>query len=194
MALMDLRDIVIVENSSAKPWRIALVGKIHVDKTFVAEHLRVYHGFERRSMSDPLKIFIKQVYYFHDYKRVPWERRQAMYDALYKIDKEMWVKSMQERVKRAIKPTVIDDVRYLSELKALKEMDFKVIRVLSPKRKRVAMNTIGKHSAAGTLYLHELYNKDFTQEIEADYNIHHKDRDSTRQQVDLIMADIDKQQ
>jgi hypothetical protein len=170
--------------------KIALVGRSQVGKSFCAEYLRVNHGFERKQMNEPLKEFIKKLYYFDKGKRVSWETQRAMYDAIYKIDNNIWITSMRGRMRTAYKDVVIDDARYMNEVKELIKMDFKVIRVTRPRNQMKLGKVLGKNADKGTLLLHELYNKDFTTELNVNYTIHNENRESTKQSLDIIIEEL----
>lgn len=176
-----------------EPIRIAFVGRAKVGRTFCAEYLRRRYNFRRKSMVDPINRFIKQLYFYDRDTRVTWEVKRAFYDSIYKLDNELLINYLVERVKMSDVNIVVDDVRYMNEAKRLKEMGFKIIRVTSPPKGRQRIKfSLGPNASPGTLLLNELYNKDFTSELQVDYSIHNTSYETTRADLDAIMENIDK--
>ncbi len=177
---------------SPKPLRIAFVGRAKVGRTFCAEHLRVRHGFKRKSIIDPVNRFIKILYFYDRDTRVTWEVKRSFHDAIYKIDNELLIDYLLARVKMSPLDVVVDDIRYMNEAQKLKEEGFIIIRVTSPVNKSRTKQALGRTAAPGTLLLNELYNKDFTSALQVDYSVHNVDNDATRAALDHIMINIDK--
>lgn len=171
--------------------RIAFVGRSREDKTFLAEYLRYTYKFSRKNLNDPLVDFIKKLYYFEPDQRVHWEMRREMYDALYKINPEMWITYYKNRMERSTSDVVCDDARYMNEGIALQEMGFKMVRVTSPLKKNARLRkSLGKSAAPGTLFLNELYSRDFLKDIKVDYSIHNVERESTKRAMDAILEEL----
>jgi len=173
------------------PIRIAFVGRAKVGRTFCAEYLRTEYGFTRKRLADPIDKFVKTLYFYKAKERMPWETKMKFYDAIYKIDNDLLINYLGGRMDIGIMDTAVDDVRYMNEALRLKELGFIIVRVTRPRGKETHIKkALGKDYAPGTLYLQEMYNKDFTRELGVDYSLHNETRSVTRQALDLIVDDI----
>lgn len=171
--------------------RIAFVGKDRASITYIAEYMRYHHKFKKRRLNDPLKAFIKKIHYFEPDKRIHWEYQRELYDAIYKVDNEFWITWYRNAMKTTTANVVCDDARYMNEAKALRDLGFKIVRVTAPPKKNPAIRkSLGRSAAPGTLFLNELYSKDFTKELKVDYSIHRGDNESTKRAMDTILEDI----
>src|SRR5258706_9458376 len=148
--------------------RIALVGRSKEANVWVGQYFYYHYKFQHKRLSDPLEHFIKQS---HSYltgryrgKVYRWERKLEIYDFIYKIEPEIWVKYMEWRLEKQQKSCVVSDVRYINELEYLRDkLGFTIIRVQSQSKKLANISkSLGHESAPGTLALAELYAKDFT--------------------------------
>lgn len=174
-----------------KPLRIALVGKKATDKTFVAFYLRTKYRFKQTKLMDGVDGIIKSMYGWEKYKRPVWEQRLAIYDALYKVDPEIHLKHLFNRLEKIhINHVVVEDVRYLNEVETLAKSDFIIIRVtmaLVTKKKRI----VGlKNAASGTLILNEHFGTENTRPYKADYTITGTTREGVRKSVDQIIENL----
>ena len=134
--------------------KLALIGRKQSGKTFVAQYLRKQHHFTRLRMDDIVAKFIRDVYGYSTYQRPTWELRYDIYNELYKLDNTMFTKYLFTRMKRITKDVVVEDVRYVSELKELHDNGFNIIRIVAPEGRR--RRHIGKqlrNSAKGSIYV-----------------------------------------
>jgi len=171
--------------------KIALIGKRATGKTFVAFFLERHHNFKRVRMDDGVAKFMRDMYGYKRYQRPTWERRVDIYDALYKIDPTIHLRYLFSRMTRITKDIVIEDVRYISELQALREDGFIIIRIAAPERQR--RRHIGKslrNAADGSLLLSESFFDDKTASYSADYVVLNEDREKTRQAITKLLDEI----
>lgn len=174
--------------------KIALIGKKATGKTFVAFYLQKHHKFKRIRMDDGVTKFIRDMYGYSNYKRPKWEFRYDIYNALYRLDPDMHVNYLFRKMLRIDKDIVVEDVRYVSELKLLKEAGFIIIRIASPEtRRKLHLSKALRDAPAGTLILAEAFYDDKTAQYSADYTIINEDREKTRQDVIKLLDTIREQ-
>lgn len=176
--------------------RIALVGKSKRANVWVGNYLKEKYKFEHKRLGEPVEKFVQQTHWYLGVgrgKAFPWERKLEIYDFLYKMEPEIWVKHMEWRLEKQRKPVVVSDVRYINELLYLREMDFKIIRVQAINKSLPRISkALGKESAPGTLALAELYAKDFTTTVAADFTMtwSTNKRDEARASVNNILDQL----
>ena len=171
--------------------RLVLVGKKAVGKSFCADYLEDNWGIKKIGLDEPLQEFVRKVYYYAKYKKMPWEQKLRMYDALYKLDPNMWVTYLEGRLKTTTRDVVVHDPRYISEVQYLQTLGFVVVRVLTPEDSR--KRRIGKSlldAAAGSVILHEYFNSDPTQGYNVDFTIVNDTRENARKSLDIIMEKL----
>ena len=156
--------------------RIALVGKNKAAKTWAGNYLKEKHKFTHKRLGDPVENFVKNTFYYLGRERgkvFSWSQKLAIYDYLYKMRPDIWVGLMEERMKTQQKDAVVSDVRYIDELEFLRDkVGFTIVRVHAPPpRLTNVTQALGREYASGTLYLAEMYAKDFTETIRADHSI-----------------------
>ena len=168
--------------------RIAFVGKKASGKTFAAVHLQNHHKFKRTPLRDGLFRILHILYYYGDWEHIPWEQELRVYDALYKLDNDVWIGYLERRLRTTKRDVVVDDARYVNEVQKLKELGFILIRIDAPESQR--KRRIGKallDAAENSVILAEYFHKDLTSLYQVDYTIINESRDSTRRTLDLII-------
>jgi hypothetical protein len=169
--------------------RIAFVGKSRSGKSFAANYLMKSHGFKRVAFSDGIRRVCTIIYYYDKHKRLRWETRLRMYDALYKIDPSIWVGYVERRLRTTDRDVVVEDARYINEVQELKKLGFTIVRVARPEtlRKRHLGKSLGDHAAGGTVLLHEWFNTDPTDSLGVDYSIYNETERGTYAMLDNIV-------
>lgn len=177
--------------------RIAFVGKKAAGKSFAADHLVKKQGFKRMRVDDGVVKFIRYMWAYRPHKRVTWEKRWTIYDLIYRVDPDVQVDYLLQRLdgntKKATPTTrdvVVDDVRYINELLKLREVGFIIVRITAPATRKVRMASITKNTSAGTIKLSEYYGQNFDH-YPVDYSILNDSRDATRAMIDRIV-DIER--
>jgi hypothetical protein len=167
--------------------RIVFVGKNKAGKTWAADYLRLKHNFKKEAFNDGLADILRKLYYYGDHQRIRWEVKIKFYDALYKIDPNIWAGYMERRLRTTTRDVVIDDVRYLNEVAVLKTLGFYVIRISAPEERRRRKLHSYKTAADGLLAIHDLYNRDFDNSVGVDYSIFNDSKEDTRLILDQIV-------
>lgn len=171
--------------------RIAFVGKTRAGKTWAADYLRREHGFKKESLNDGLSRILRILYYYDkDYHRISNDTKIIFYDALYKLDNEIWVGYLERRLRTTTRNVVVDDLRYLNEVAVLKRLGFKIIRLVAPEARRNRYIKNLKSAERGLIALHEVYNKDFNEAAGVDYSIYNDTKEGTRLALDSILAEL----
>ena len=93
-------------------------------------------------------------------------------------------------MQRVTKDIVVDDVRYISELQALKEAGFIIVRVSSPTKRLMVGKTLRPNTAKGRISLSEYFRNDMTAGYSADYNLLHEDKIKTGKIVDDLLDEL----
>lgn len=170
--------------------RIALVGKSKTGRSACATYLEKKHKFKRMGLEDGVREVVKKLYGIQAHKRIPWERRAKIYDALYKVDSDIWINYLARRLSTTTLNTVVDDVRYLNEVDVLKELGFTLVRITAPENVRVTRIPTLTHAAAGSVLAYEWFNKDFTAGIKAEYTIVNSNRLATYKSIDELVKNL----
>jgi len=164
--------------------RIAFVGKRAAMKTFCAHYLYKHKGFKRMQLDDGVTSIIRNMYTYRLHKRVTWERRVEMYDALYKLDPNIHIDYLLSKLSITTRDVVVPDVRYINEVEKLVAAGFVIVRV-NTSQTRVHIKGI-KSAAAGTVKLQEYYGHNFDA-YPVSYSLIADDREKTRQTLDIIL-------
>jgi dephospho-CoA kinase len=142
-------------------------------------------------MDDGITKFMRDMYGYSKYQRPTWEMRLDIYDALYKIDPTMHLKYLYRKMERITKDIVVEDVRYISEIKDLHEQGFIILRIATPEmQRRRHMGKALRDAANGTLLLSEHFYNDKTAGYNADYVILNETREKTRQALDKLLDEM----
>ncbi len=124
---------------------IGIMGKKHCGKSEASKYLELSHGFKRISFADPMKCMLLSLglsseELWGNRKEVPSELlggqtpRHAMQTLGTEwgrnlIHKDIWILAWKLQVGKYSTPVVIDDLRFLNEAKAIKELGGRVILV-----------------------------------------------------------------
>lgn len=174
--------------------RIAFVGKPASGQITAADHLKKKYNFKRVRMIDGINRLCKMFYYKKGYERTPWEKRRSMYDALYKIDPNIFIGWIKFKMRTTTFNVVIDDAKYINEVQGLKEAGFTIVRINTNTKYRAKSigRYLGKDIIPGTVTITEYFNKDATEILQVDYSIYHDgDRNSLRRSIDELMTKFD---
>lgn len=172
--------------------RIVFVGKSKSGKTWAADYLRSQHNFKKLAFADGLNDVLRKLYYYGTHQRIRWETRLRYYDALYKVDPNIWAGYMERRLRTTTRDVVIDDPRYLNEVAVLKPLGFTVIRLVAPESRRKRRLEAASWAADGLLAVHDLYNRDFNSTVGVDFSIFNVSKDDTRKTLDSIVERLRK--
>lgn len=121
--------------------RIGLTGGMCSGKSYVAGALVNNHGFQKFAFADKLKEIAFDL--FDVRGKSPREREilQALGRKMREIDSEVWIKYLIKNIDTKYpsrrSDIVVDDVRYVNEIKALQREDFKIIRINTPNNIRL---------------------------------------------------------
>lgn len=120
--------------------KIGLLGKMASGKTTTANLFQQYFPqLQKLSFADPIKQIATQIFDIQDKNR---ELLQNIGGKMREINPDVWVKYTIRRATQHA-DVIIDDVRYLNEINALKEAGFTIIYLeVSPKvqRERILIN------------------------------------------------------
>lgn len=148
---------------------IAFIGLNYQAQVSCTEYIRHKFNFKRIDMDDGIKYFLRQMYDLNGWKNIGIKQRREFYDAIYKVDPNIFISHIKSRVRKSERDIVVSDVRYLNELQALQEMDFKIVRVTTPVLPKVGVYV--KNAAPGTTALSSLYDKSFAIKHNVEYSI-----------------------
>lgn len=165
--------------------RIALVGKKATGKTYAAHYLYKHHGFKHLRMVDATHRIIKWFYKYRPYQRIKWERQLEFYDALYGLDPDIHVDHILRRLQTTTRDVVIDDPRYINEVRKLKEAGFIIVRLNMQENKRLRL--AGMQSAnPGTVKLNEYFAAG-SDAYPVDYSIINENKETLYQLLDSVV-------
>lgn len=176
---------------SKRGLRLAFVGKPNSGQTTCAVYLKKYKGFKRIRMMQGVTRICKMLYWYKKYERPSWEKRRAIYDALYKTDPNIWISYVAHRLETTTEPVVIDDAKFVNEVLKLKELGFIIIRVNTSLKHRTKSigRFLGKDVIPGTVVMTEYFNRDPTEALKIDYSIYHDgNNDNLRRTVDELLT------
>ena len=104
--------------------KIGLLGKMASGKTTTAKIFKQYYPqLEYMSFADPIRQIARDVFNMFDKDR---ELFQSIGSKMREIDSDVWV-NYTVRKSRQYLDIIIDDVRYLNEIQALKREGFTII-------------------------------------------------------------------
>ena len=174
--------------SSRQGINIAFIGLNDRAQTTCAEYLKHTHGFKRMDMDDGVKYFMRQMYDLNGWSNIKRADRRAFYDAIYKVDPNIFISHITSRVKKSLNDIVISDVRYVNELDALLELDFKIVRVTTPAKPKIGVYVKG--AAAGTTALSSLYDKKFAVKYDVQYSLQFTKKSDLPNVLDPLLEQI----
>ena len=123
---------------------LALSGKMHSGKSYIAEYVAKYHAFQRLSLAGPLKRDILDMGFdpVHVAEKPPWMRKlmQVYGQARRAENEDHWVDKLYQDIiglgDRGMDRVVTDDVRFPNEIRKLElaadafGWDLQVVRVV----------------------------------------------------------------
>lgn len=171
--------------------RIALVGKKAAGKSFVAFYLNRNYHFKRAKLHAGVDRIVKLMYGDAKYQRPTWQQRYGLYDALYKVDPNIHISYLADRLASTTMNVVVEDARYVNEVDWLSKNGFLIIRVTTDEDTRKRRIEGMKHATVGTMILNEYFNVDPSRAYKVDYNILNSTRDATRRSIDNLMERLD---
>lgn len=170
--------------------RVAIVGRSRTANTTVARLFQRPHGFKYLSLDDGVKRTMEHIYGMGKYQKIRWERRTEIYNALYKIDPDIWVGFLAQRLTRTTGDVVCPDARYINELDRLKALGFTIVRVTSNVSVASLTHTYGT-SATGSLALNDWFDSNFSDKFGVDYSIHF-DKKQIKPRVEQLVQTLRK--
>ena len=138
--------------------------------TSCAQYLAYKHRFKRLNMDDALKRFLRTSYWYKFMENVSFNKSMAFYDAIYKVDNEIFIKYIEGRLNLTEVDVVIPSVRYINEMKALQDMGFIICRV-THKSQPVNITRYAKTAVEGSVPVALEYDRSFAVRHNAQYSI-----------------------
>lgn len=149
---------------------IAFIGTRHEAQVACAEYLRKTYNFKRLNMEKPLDRFLRTAYWYKVKQNANWGKKIDFYDAIYKVDPEIFIKYSMGVMKISEADTVIWNVRYINEMKALQDIGFKICRINIPNR-RVQINKYSRKAATGSVPVALQFDSNFSINHNTDYSV-----------------------
>lgn len=174
-----------------KGLKLAFVGKPNSGQTSAAVYLKKRYYFKRVMMMQGVTRLSKMLYGLRKYERLTWEKKRAIYDALYKVDPDIWINYTARRLETTTEPVVIDDAKFLNEVIKLKELGFIIIRINTSLKHRTKSigRFLGKDIIPGSVTMIEYFNKDATEILRVDYSIYHDGNlENLRRSIDELLT------
>lgn len=174
---------------SKQGFNIAFIGSNVTAQTACAEYLKRTYHFKRLNMEDMLNRFLKTQFGLRKSQKLSWFQKMEYYDALYRVNPEIFSKYTLLRMEESVADTVIWNVRYISEMKALQEADFIICRVTHNSR-RTDIGKYVKTAAEGSVSLALQYDKSFATRYNADYSVNWESKATTSTTIDPFLERI----
>ncbi len=140
-------------------------------------------------MDAALKQFLRTSTAFKKMENVPFDKMLAYYDAIYGVDNEIFIKYVRGVMDMSIADTVIPNVRYLNEMKALQDMGFIICRVTHTAR-RVNIERYAKTAHEGSIPVALEYDKSFAVRHNAEYSINWTSKGSVGTIIEPLLERI----
>lgn len=169
--------------------RIVLVGKTVKSISAANTYLTKNHRFKGWGLDDPLDEFIKKIYYFHNFAKIRWEQRLRFYDALYKVDPDIWVKYLSGRLAKSDSNIVVQNARYISEVKYLQNLGFTVVRIVTNNPRGNMGHTV-LDAAPGTVVLNEYFNSSTSGGYRVDYSVQGDTKNGIEMGLDSVVEKL----
>lgn len=201
--------------------KIALCGRLRSGKTSAAIHLHARHGFETASFGGALRLYAEQLFAYSDvYKSEPITKpdpfggtmtigqrkpRRLLQDfgqAMRKLDENIWINHVEERIKDIEREAflldrpariVIDDLRQPDEFEWAKANGFVIVRINAPDELR-----IDRAKAAGDDFSEEDLTHETEQYIDGfavDFEIDNNGSEAELERaVDEILSEISERE
>jgi hypothetical protein len=178
-----------LQANSKQGYNIAFIGLNHTAQIACAEYLKRTHAFKRINMDDALKKFLKTSYWYKVKQNMDWKTKLEFYDAVYKVDSDIFIKYIEGRMALTSVDTVIYDVRYLNEMKALQDMGFIICRVTTPV-KELQVGKYVKSAAVGSVGLSIAYDKRFSINNNANFVVNWTSKGTTGTIIEAFLDRI----
>lgn len=175
-----------------KQLRIAFVGKNKDARMFCARYLKTNHGFDLVTLQDGAIAVIRRLYFGQRPHKLRWEEKLRIYDALYKVDPNIFIGYLESRLKKMTQDIAVPDARYVNELQRLKELGFIFIRVNTPPTKLHYIKSLSMDTNPGAMLYYEWFSPEADNYIKATYSIMHENREATKRILDEIVQKIQK--
>lgn len=116
-----------------RPCRIALCGYMGSGKSTLAQILEQKYGFVRYSFASKLKEILKELYGVDKSDSRFREVAQKFADSTLQINPYTWIRLLVNRIRQE-NPwrCVVDDLRFIREAQALKQLGFIIVRLKCP--------------------------------------------------------------
>lgn len=161
----------------------------HTAQIACAEYLRRSRGFKRLNMDEALKRFLKTSYWYKEKQNISWKTKLEFYDAVYRVDPNIFIKYVEGIMNKSFVDTVIYDVRYLNEMEALQKMGFIICRVTTNVKELQAGKYV-KSAAPGSVVLSLTYDKRFSVNYNANYSVNWTSKATTAALMDAFLERI----
>ena len=106
--------------------KLAITGIMGCGKTSIANYLVENHNFKKFSFADDLKLYAAEIF---DMKVKDRKLLQEFGTKMKEIDKDIWIKRLNYKIKNISDNIVIDDLRYPNEELYLKSNGFKILKL-----------------------------------------------------------------
>lgn len=168
--------------------KLALIGNSRKSRTRAALYLRYEQGFKIVRLDDAVREVCRRIWGYSRASRVPLKQRYAVYDAIYRIDKDAWSHAIKRRLQTATMDIVIPDARYINEIEYLqKDLGFKVVRISRQDTQDYPRYEFLKTAEPGTIFVPEFLPG--KEAIKADYSVLDKmeEKEPTYKALDKIV-------
>lgn len=175
--------------------KVAFVGKSKTLTTACARYFYKEYKWVILGLDDELDRFLRHMYSLHYQQRneVLWEDRLRFYDAIYRIDPDIFAKRVVKLVSYKTRNVVVPDARYLNEIKILKEAGFIFVRVVAPKNfngRKPNINLLTKGTNAGALANYEWFASDANSYVDAKYTINATGKTAPKSALDALIINL----
>jgi hypothetical protein len=174
----------------SKVLRIAFVGTDQSEKIECAVYLHHTYHFRKIRLHDAVDDFVRKIYYFGRWRKINWAQRNQIYDALYKLDNNIWVGYVEGKLNLTKLDVVIDDARYSSEVNRLRDLGFIIVRVTKPSKvvdfgKSLGAKLQKQDIADGSVLIQETYGKKEVYKV--DYSLYNDSKAAREEGLDRIL-------
>jgi hypothetical protein len=136
-------------------------------------------------LDDGVTKFVRYMYTYKLHKRVKWEKRLEIYDALYKIDPSIHIDYLLRKLMTTDRDVIVPDARYLNEVEGLVKANFVLIRINTTAKGPIRLAGMGT-AAAGTVKLQEYFGRE-EDTYPVSYSILADDRVKMKEMLDMII-------
>lgn len=146
-----------------------------------------------------LQEVLRKVYPVQKYKHLPWETKYRLYNAMHSVDPDIWSNYLESRINQTSIDMVVEDPRYLNEVKMLQRHNFHFIRVTVDLGGTKYVKSLRLNSDKDNLLYYEWYNPTSKNYVAAEYAVHfdrfnfEEDRNAVRRALDQIVGNLREQ-